>query len=210
MIPEKVKTARDLVGAASPKAAVISLRGAAGRIRRWHRWLNKDHPYNDVIRALRNRNSEVDERKIGEYIACSAPLHLTDGWNYLSRAFCAASQGDQHVAYPVPGSVVDAICPGSHVALGPWLDRAALAAHQPGRLLPARPSRGPRRVRSVEIWPDGAVGAAAQRRAVRRRPAIRAGDYRADGGTARRSAVSAGAGRYLFAAGTGARQPILA
>ena len=52
-----------------------------------------------MIRALRNRNSEVDERKIGEYIACSAPLHLTDGWNYLSRAFCAASQGDQHVAY---------------------------------------------------------------------------------------------------------------
>ena len=67
-------------------------------MRRWKRWLNLKHPYSDVIRALR-RPRTVDGEKLGEYIAASAPLHLADGWNYLSRAFDAITRGDRHAAY---------------------------------------------------------------------------------------------------------------
>ena len=99
MIPQRVSDEKDLVRAASPIAPETSLRTAAGRIRHWQRWLNNRHPYNkkDVIKALKQNN--IDAQKLGEYIACSAPLHLTDGWNYLSRAFDAASRGDRSSAY---------------------------------------------------------------------------------------------------------------
>ena len=67
------------------------------------RWLNSRHPYNNnVIRTL-SKNDEIDGPKLGEYIASSAPIHLTDGWNYLSRAFDAICRGDRssaiHLAY---------------------------------------------------------------------------------------------------------------
>ena len=60
------------------------------------------HPYNqDVLAALQPslQQGNVDGPKIGEYIASSAPLHLADGWNYLSRAFDAACRGDRGAAY---------------------------------------------------------------------------------------------------------------
>lgn len=98
MIPNKAVSATDFVRAASPSASEQSLRAVARRMRRWKRWLNRKHPYGDVIRAL-GPSGTVDGEKLGEYIAASAPLHLADGWNYLSRAFDGIARGDRHAAY---------------------------------------------------------------------------------------------------------------
>ena len=68
-------------------------------MRRWNRWLNKKHPYWDVVGALNQRGTPIDGPKLGEYVAASAPLHLTDGWKYLSRAFDAIARGDRSSAY---------------------------------------------------------------------------------------------------------------
>ena len=99
MIPQTVSDPKDLVHASSPLAIECSLQTVAKRARRWKRWLTKNHPYNaDVIQILQNV-ADIDGPKLGEYIAASAPLHLVDGWNYLSRAFDAASRGDRGSAY---------------------------------------------------------------------------------------------------------------
>ena len=94
--------ATSLVHAASPVAIESCLKEVVKRIRRWKRWLNTDHPYNnDIITTLKQQPkvANIDAVKLGEYIACSAPLHLADGWNYLSRAFDAISHGDRNSAY---------------------------------------------------------------------------------------------------------------
>lgn len=62
------------------------------------RWLSSQHPYGDVITAL-DQPEAIDAPKLGEYIAASAPLHVADGWNYLSRAFDAIARGDRYSAY---------------------------------------------------------------------------------------------------------------
>ena len=99
MIPQRVSDPKDLVRSSSPLAVENGLRAVAKRMRRWKRWLTKDHPYNkDVVSTLREE-TDVDGPKLGEYIAASAPLHLADGWNYLSRAFDAASRGDRSTAF---------------------------------------------------------------------------------------------------------------
>ncbi len=97
MIPAIASCESDFIRAASPIAVENSLRSVGRRIRRWKRWLNIAHPYSDVIDALESES--IDAAKLGEYIACSVPLHLADGWNYLSRAFDAASRGDRYSAY---------------------------------------------------------------------------------------------------------------
>ena len=98
MIPHRAQTVCDLIGAASPVAMENRMREVAKRTRRWKRWLTNDHPYNkDVVGALKADN--VNGPKLGEYIASSAPLHLADGWNYLSRAFDATVRGDRGSAY---------------------------------------------------------------------------------------------------------------
>ena len=105
MIVKKAKTTKkpeDLIRDASPGAIMQSLESAAKRFRRWQRWLNKNHHYNrDVIEVIRSRNNSA--KALGEYIACSVPLHLLDGWDYLSRSFNSACHGDRfsafHLAY---------------------------------------------------------------------------------------------------------------
>ena len=99
-------TSADLVKAASPLAIENSLRSVAKRMRRWNQWLTKNHRYNnDVVQTLASDvdQNTIDGPKLGEYIASSAPLHLADGWNYLSRAFDASTHGDRgstcHLAY---------------------------------------------------------------------------------------------------------------
>ena len=99
MNPHQVSTAKSLVRAGSPLAVENQLRAVATRVRRWERWLNNRHPYNSNIVRTLSKNSDVDGPKLGEYIACSTILHLSDGWNYLSRAFDAASSGDRCSAY---------------------------------------------------------------------------------------------------------------
>ena len=99
MTPRKVSMPRTLVRAASPVGIALRLRASADRMRRWESWLGYRHPYNgNIVQRLR-RKSDIDGPKLGEYIACSAPLHLADGWNYLSRAFDAACRGDRSSAY---------------------------------------------------------------------------------------------------------------
>ena len=97
MAQVRVTDVSEFVKVAKPEATENSLLEVAKRIRQRKRWLDKGHLYNEVISAL--KNDEIDERKIGEYIACSAPLHLADGWGYLSRAFESILRGDRFVAY---------------------------------------------------------------------------------------------------------------
>lgn len=98
-ITPKARDSSDLVRASSPDASVSSLRSVSRRLRRWKRWLNIHHPYNgNVLAALGDAHS-IDTARLGEYIACSAPLHLADGWSYLSRAFDSASRGDRNAAH---------------------------------------------------------------------------------------------------------------
>ena len=93
----KAETPIDLVRASSPEASVSSLRSVSSRLRSCKLWLDEAHPYNN-IKTLGSA-SNVHAAQLGEYIACSAPLHLTDGWNYLSRAFDAITRGDRNIAY---------------------------------------------------------------------------------------------------------------
>ena len=99
MIPRRVSSPKALVCAASSIAIEHGLSAAAERMRRWGSWLNYRHPYNGNIVKRLGKKREVNGPKLGEYIACSAPLHLADGWNYLSRAFDAACRGDRSSAY---------------------------------------------------------------------------------------------------------------
>ena len=99
MIPRRVSDERALVLAASPLATQRCMREVVKRIRRHKRWLNEFHPYNNDIADVLRKQTQVDPLKLGEYIASSVPLHLTDGWNYLSRALEAASRGDRGSAY---------------------------------------------------------------------------------------------------------------
>ena len=95
-------TATDLVRGASPDAIEARLRVVAKRMRRWNRWLTTRHRYNnDVVQTLAAdvKQNTIDGQELGEYIASSVPLHLADGWNYLSRAFDASSRGDRGSAY---------------------------------------------------------------------------------------------------------------
>ena len=104
-VPQVASDAAHFVDFASPKASEQSLQDAAGGIRRFKRWLSSLHPYGvrNMVDALGKRSTAIDSVKLGEYIACSAPLHLADGWNFLSRAFDAALHGDRgsahHLAY---------------------------------------------------------------------------------------------------------------
>ena len=98
MIPRRTKDAADFVQAASASASETSLRTVAPKMRRYRQWLSRRHPYRDAVAAL-DRSASVDPPKLGEYIAASAPLHLTDGWNYLSQAFGAVAHGDRYTAY---------------------------------------------------------------------------------------------------------------
>ena len=102
MQPHKVNDAKALATASSPTAIRQRFLEVAKRIRRYKRWLHTDHRYNnDVLAALApaQNQGDVDGPLLAEYIASSAPLHLADGWNYLSRAFDAASRGDRSSAY---------------------------------------------------------------------------------------------------------------
>ncbi len=101
MIPRKVSLASTLVRAASPTAVEERLNAVADELRRRKRkrWLGYRHPYNGNIVKRLERKDDISGSKLGEYIACSAPLHLADGWNYLSRAFDAACRGDRNSAY---------------------------------------------------------------------------------------------------------------
>ncbi|MYH72785.1 MAG: hypothetical protein F4153_09475 [Acidimicrobiia bacterium] len=99
MIRRIADKAADLVNAASPIASEISLSSAAKSMRNAGRWLDQRNSYGrqDMINVLKNK--DIDAKRLGEYIACSAPLHLSDGWNYLSRAFEAALRGDRSSSY---------------------------------------------------------------------------------------------------------------
>ena len=99
IIPKRVYDEAAFVQAASPLAIQKCMKEVVKRIRRYKRWLNEFHPYNNDIAGVLTNQTQVDPPKLGEYIASSVPLHLADGWNYLSRALEAASRGDRGSAY---------------------------------------------------------------------------------------------------------------
>lgn len=67
------------------------------RLRRWRKFLHNAHPYRgDVVDAL--EKAPINGAQLSEYIACSAPVHLLDGWSYLSRAFDSMAHGDRSAA----------------------------------------------------------------------------------------------------------------
>ena len=85
------------VSRASHQTIVTTLSNLRGRLRRYDRWLTQSHPYLDVLRAIRPPQP-IDDKAIAEYVAASAPLHASDGWHYLARAFGAISHGDRNTA----------------------------------------------------------------------------------------------------------------
>ena len=93
-----VGTPTDLLNASSSASIELALLRIRTRLRRWRRWLNNSHPYLNVIGALEPPSKAIDGIKLAEYIACSIPLHLVDGWVFLARAFDAVRQGDQNTA----------------------------------------------------------------------------------------------------------------
>ncbi len=102
MKPHRTSDPTNLVNSSSPAAIRQQILKVAKRIGLWDRWLTANHRYNnDVLDALdpKNNQGDVDGPLLAEYIASSAPLHLADGWNYLSRAFDATSRGDRSAAY---------------------------------------------------------------------------------------------------------------
>ena len=67
------------------------------------RWLSRGHIYSDVIDALGTNGSRLYPISLAQYIAFSMPLHLADGWAFLSRAMdsikCADKSSAIHMAY---------------------------------------------------------------------------------------------------------------
>ena len=94
----RVFSAPDLLQAASSQAMEDTLSQNRHRFRRWKRWLTAKHPYSDVITALEPKSKQIDGAKLAEYIASSIPLHVADGWVFLSRAFDAIRCGDRNTA----------------------------------------------------------------------------------------------------------------
>lgn len=94
----RVFNSADLVSASSPLAIETTLIRIRPRFRRWKRWLTSRHRYKDVIDALEPKSKSIDGSVLAEYIACSAPLHIADGWVFLARAFDAVRSGDRNTA----------------------------------------------------------------------------------------------------------------
>ena len=94
----RVFTAPALLQTASSQAMEDTLFQTRLRFRRYNRWLTAKHPYLDVVTALAARNKQIDGAKLAEYIAASIPLHVADGWVFLSRAFDAIKCGDRNTA----------------------------------------------------------------------------------------------------------------
>lgn len=94
----QASSASDLLAASSATAIEDTLHTMRRRFRRWDRWLTNTHPYKDAMNALKGNLTSIDGPKLSEYIAASVPLHVADGWTFLSRAFDAIKSGDRNTA----------------------------------------------------------------------------------------------------------------
>lgn len=95
--PAQVRTAGDLLQAASALAMQNTLEKLRSQYSGSKRWLFLMHPYGDVLSAL-SKTSTIDGEKLAEYIAASIPLHVADGWVFLARAFDSVKSGDMNTA----------------------------------------------------------------------------------------------------------------
>ena len=59
-------------------------------------WLPSNHVYADVVGALPPNNTGIDGISLAEYVACSMPIHVADGWTFLARGLDAIKAGDVH------------------------------------------------------------------------------------------------------------------
>ena len=87
------------VGNASHKAVEDRLRDLEQIFSTTQLWLGQQHAYLDAVKVLRSKQHTIDAKRMGDYLACSAPLHVVDGWNYLAQAFCSVLRGDRFIAY---------------------------------------------------------------------------------------------------------------
>ena len=96
--PLRAQSSTDLVHASAPGAIEDTFSRLNWRFRNWDRWLTVSHPYRNVVRVIKPKNKLLDGRLLAEYIAASIPLHVMDGWVFLSRALDAVKLGDQNTA----------------------------------------------------------------------------------------------------------------
>ena len=83
--------AQKLVSASSSQPIILELTKIAAN----RHWLASSHVYTNVVTALGDSsNVAVQGMPLAEYIACSVPLHVADGWSFLARAFDAVKAGD--------------------------------------------------------------------------------------------------------------------
>ena len=98
MATHKVKSASALLNVASATAMENTLRGMRHQLRQQHVWLTATHPYTNVVDTLKSSPLIISGNKLAEYIAASIPLHVVDGWVFLSRAFDSIKSGDLNTA----------------------------------------------------------------------------------------------------------------
>ena len=94
MATHQVNNASDLLKVASATAMEDTLRGLRHQLRQQRVWLTATHPYINVVDELKNTPLTINGNKLAEYIAASIPLHVVDGWIFLSRAFDSVKSGD--------------------------------------------------------------------------------------------------------------------
>ena len=99
--PVQYADAASLISHASREPILEAYGRLAKRYERYQRWLTTRHPYRQIIRNV--PSGPIDSPAMAEYIGASIPLHLADGWAFLSRAFEAIVRGDRatsiHLAY---------------------------------------------------------------------------------------------------------------
>lgn len=61
-------------------------------------WLPAAHPFPQGSLPARFDFNGISQRQLTELIAVRGPLHCSDGWGYLSKAFGALFLGDRHAA----------------------------------------------------------------------------------------------------------------
>lgn len=148
------KEARRLAQVASRDPIVVGLSTAQGRFKRWRRWLNSKHTFaGDILDAV--EGATLNGPQLSEYMACSVPLHLVDGWSYLARSWDALVKGDRrsaiHLAYYAELRAALSILAAEGIGV---FNRRHVALDSAGAVhaWPPSPATGQRTGTHVAVW----------------------------------------------------------
>lgn len=99
-MPRPIKTTypSDMIAGGSSEAMAVMLWYSRPRISAAKLWLDPANQYKEVVDALKDKQADIDPNRLGQYIAASVPLHLMDGWGYLSLAHQALLRGEHAIA----------------------------------------------------------------------------------------------------------------